>query len=120
IGLALRAVAADEAAAYSIGIPRRQVLRVAWALSGVVALAAGILWGSRIGVHFGMTLIVLKALPILIIGGIESILGVIIAGMLVGAVEALGEGFLGPFVGGGVQDVAVYVVALLFLIARPY
>jgi branched-chain amino acid transport system permease protein len=119
-GLALRALAADEVAAFSVGIPRRQVLRVAWALAGVVALAAGMLWGSRIGVHFGMTLIVLKALPVLIIGGIESIPGVILAGMMVGATEALGEGFVGPWVGGGVQDVAAYLIALLFLIVRPY
>jgi branched-chain amino acid transport system permease protein len=119
-GLALRAVAADEVAAVSVGIPRRQVLRVAWALAGVVALAAGMLWGSRIGVHFGMTLIVLKAFPVLIIGGIDSIPGVILAGMMVGATEALGEGFIGPWVGGGVQDVAAYVMALLFLIVRPY
>ncbi len=120
IGLGLRAIASDHVAAVAVGIPLRHVWAVAWALAGLVALVAGMLWGSRIGVHFGMSLIALKALPVLIIGGIESIPGVIIAGMIVGAAEVLGEGFLGPLVGGGVQDVTAYVVALLFLIFRPY
>jgi len=79
-----------------------------------------VLWGSRIGVHFAMSLIALKALPVLIIGGIESIPGAIVGGLIIGAAEALGEGFLGPMVGGGVQDVMAYLVALLFLIFRPY
>lgn len=120
IGLALRAIANDHVAAVAVGVPFRHVWAVAWALAGLVALVAGLLWGSRIGVHFAMSLIALKALPVLIIGGIESIPGVIIAGMIVGAAEALGEGFLGSAVGGGIQDVTAYVVALIFLIFRPY
>lgn len=120
VGLALRAIANDHVAAVAVGIPFRHVWAIAWALAGLVALVAGMLWGSRIGVHFGMSLIALKALPVLIIGGIESIPGVIIAGMIVGAAEALGEGFLGSLVGGGVQDVTAYIVALLFLLFRPY
>jgi branched-chain amino acid transport system permease protein len=119
IGLALRAIADDPAAAQVVGIPLRKVWAVAWSLAGVIAIAAGVLWGSRIGVHFGMSLIALKAIPVLIIGGIDSVAGVIVAGLIVGAAEALGEGFIGSQIGGGVQDVMAYVVALLFLMFRP-
>lgn len=119
IGLGLRAIADDPAAAGVVGIPLRRVWAVAWALAGLVAIASGVLWGSRIGVHFAMSLIALKAIPVLIIGGIDSIAGVIVAGLIVGAAEALGEGFIGTYIGGGVQDVMAYVVALLFLMFRP-
>lgn len=118
-GLALRAIADDPSAAQVVGIRLSRVWAIAWALAGVVAIAAGVLWGSRIGVHFAMSLIALKALPVLIIGGIDSIAGVIVAGIIVGAAEALGEGFIGTHIGGGVQDVMAYVVALLFLMFRP-
>jgi branched-chain amino acid transport system permease protein len=120
VGLGLRAIADDHVAAQSVGIDLRKVWAIAWILAGVVALAAGMLWGSRIGVHFAMSLIALKALPVLIIGGIESIPGAIVGGVIVGVAEALGEGFIGPFVGGGVQDVMAYIVALIFLLVRPY
>lgn len=119
VGLAVRAIADDHAAAQVVGIPLTKVWAIAWALAGIVAIAAGVLWGSRIGVHFAMSLIALKALPVLIIGGIDSIAGAIIGGLIVGAAEALGEGFIGPYVGGGVQDVMAYVVALLFLLFKP-
>ncbi len=119
IGLGLRAIADDAAAAGVVGIRLRRVWAVAWALAGIVAIASGVLWGSRIGVHFGMSLIALKAIPVLIIGGIDSVAGVIVAGMIVGAAEALGEGFIGTYIGGGVQDVMAYAVALLFLMFRP-
>ena len=119
IGLGLRAIADDAAAAQVVGIPLRRVWAVAWALAGIVAIASGVLWGSRIGVHFAMSLIALKALPVLIIGGIDSVAGVIVAGLIVGAAEALGEGFIGTHIGGGVQDVMAYVVALLFLMFKP-
>jgi branched-chain amino acid transport system permease protein len=118
-GLALRAIADDPAAAQVVGIKLRRVWAIAWALAGIIAIAAGVLWGSRIGVHFAMSLIALKALPVLIIGGIDSVAGVIVAGMIVGAAEALGEGFIGTHIGGGVQDVMAYIVALLFLMFRP-
>jgi branched-chain amino acid transport system permease protein len=119
IGLGLRAIADDPAAAQVVGIPLHRVWAVAWALAGMVAIASGVLWGSRIGVHFAMSLIALKALPVLIIGGIDSVAGVIVAGLIVGAAEALGEGFIGTHIGGGVQDVMAYVVALLFLMFKP-
>ncbi|SFO38828.1 amino acid/amide ABC transporter membrane protein 1, HAAT family [Roseovarius lutimaris] len=120
IGLGLRAVADDHVAAQSMGIQLRRVWAVAWALAGLVALAAGMLWGARIGVHFAMSLIALKALPVLIIGGIESVPGAIVGGLIVGVAEALGEGFVGSMIGGGVQDIMAYLVALLFLLFRPY
>jgi branched-chain amino acid transport system permease protein len=119
-GLGLRAIADDHVAAQSVGIPLRKVWAVVWVLAGIVALAAGMLWGNRIGVHFAMSLIALKALPVLIIGGIESIPGAIIAGLFVGMAEALGEGFIGPYVGGGVQDIMAYLVALAFLCFFPH
>ncbi|MGE0714280.1 MAG: branched-chain amino acid ABC transporter permease [Alphaproteobacteria bacterium] len=120
VGLGLRALASDPVAAQAMGVPIHRTWAVAWTLAGAVAIVAGVLWGSRIGVHFGMTQITLKALPILIIGGIESIPGVILAGLLVGAAEALGEGFLGPLVGGGVQEIVAYLAALLVLLLRPH
>jgi branched-chain amino acid transport system permease protein len=120
VGLGLRAVADDHEAALSVGIPLRRVWAVAWGLSGVVAIVAGILWGSRLGVGFAISLIALKALPVLIIGGIDSIPGAIVGGLIVGASESLAEGFIGPLVGGGVQDIFAYLVALVFLIVRPY
>ena len=118
-GLGLRAIADDAAAAQVVGIRLHKVWAIAWTLAGVVAIASGVLWGSRIGVHFAMSLIALKALPVLIIGGIDSVAGVIVAGLIVGAAEALGEGYIGTHIGGGVQDVAAYVVALLFLMVKP-
>lgn len=120
LGLGLRAVADDHEAAMSVGIALRRVWVVAWTLSGLVAIAAGILWGNRIGVGFAVSLIALKALPVLIIGGIDSIPGAIIGGLIVGATESLAEGFIGPLVGGGVQEIFPYLVALIFLMVRPY
>jgi branched-chain amino acid transport system permease protein len=118
-GLGLRAIADDYAAAQVVGIPLRTVWAGSWAIAGIVAIAAGVLWGGRIGVHFGMSMIALKALPVLIIGGVDSIAGAIVGGLIVGASEALGEGFLGSMVGGGVQDVVAYLVALGFLAFAP-
>lgn len=120
VGLGLRAVADDHAAALSVGISLRRVWAVAWALSGVVALAAGVVWGNRLGVQFAVSLIALKALPVLIIGGVDSIPGAIVGGLIVGASESLAEGFVGPLVGGGIEEVFAYLVALVFLIVRPH
>jgi branched-chain amino acid transport system permease protein len=119
LGLALRGVADDPLAALAVGIDVRRVWGVVWAVSGVVALVAGLLWGARVGVQFSLSLIVLKALPVLIIGGFSSIAGTIVAGLLVGAGEKLAEVYIGPRFGGGIENWFPYVFAILFLLARP-
>ncbi len=120
IGLGLRAVSDDHEAALAVGIPLRQAWTVTWAIAGMVAVVAGILWGTRLGVQFSLSLVALKALPVLIIGGLESIPGAIIGGLIVGATERLVGGFIDPYVGGGVKDFSPYLLALVFLIFRPY
>ena len=119
-GLGLRAVSDDHEAALAVGIPLRQAWTVTWAIAGMVAVVAGILWGTRLGVQFSLSLVALKALPVLIIGGLESIPGAIIGGLIVGATERLVGGFIDPYVGGGLKDFSPYVLALVFLIFRPY
>jgi branched-chain amino acid transport system permease protein len=119
IGLALRAVADDPLAALAIGVDLRRVWTVVWAVSGVVGLVAGLLWGARLGVQFSLSLIVLKALPVLIIGGLDSIPGTIVGGLLVGASEKLAEVYLGPAVGGGIENWFPYLLALAFLLVKP-
>jgi branched-chain amino acid transport system permease protein len=119
-GRALRAVADDHEASLSVGIPLLRAWAVTWVIAGIVATVAGIAWGSRLGVQFSLSLIALKALPVLILGGIDSIPGAIIAGLIVGAFENLAEVFLGPYVGGGIQTFFPYLLALLFLWFRPY
>jgi len=119
-GRALRAVSDDHEAALSVGIPLNKAWAITWAISGVVALVAGIMWGSRLGVQFSLSLIALKALPVLILGGIDSIPGAIIAGLVVGASENLAEVFVGPYVGGGIQTFFPYLLALLVLWFKPY
>jgi branched-chain amino acid transport system permease protein len=119
LGLALRAVADDQLAALSVGIDLRRVWGVVWAVAGLVALVAGLLWGARVGVQFSLSLIVLKALPVLIIGGFSSVVGTIAGGLLVGASEKLAEVYIGPHVDGGIENWFPYVLALLFLLARP-
>jgi branched-chain amino acid transport system permease protein len=119
VGRGLRAVADDNAAALSIGIPLKQIWVLVWATAGVVALVAGMLWGARSGVQFALVGVALKALPVLIIGGFTSVPGVIVAGLIVGAAEKLAEVYLGPFVGGGIEGWLPYVLAVLFLLIRP-
>lgn len=118
-GLGLRAVADDPLAALSIGIDLRQMWGLVWAVAGVVALVAGLLWGARVGVQFSLSLIVLKALPVLIVGGFSSVSGAIVGGLLVGASEKLAEVYLGPLVNGGIENWFPYVLAVLFLLVRP-
>ena len=119
-GRALRAVSDDHEAALSVGIPLGKAWVITWAISGVVALVAGVMWGTRLGVQFSLSLIALKALPVLILGGIDSIPGAIIAGLVVGASENLAEVFIGPYVGGGIQTFFPYLLALLVLWFKPY
>ncbi len=119
-GRALRAVSDDHEAALSVGIPLKRAWAITWAIAGLVALVAGIMWGTRLGVQFSLSLIALKALPVLILGGVDSIPGAIIAGLIVGAIENLAEVFLGPYVGGGIQTFFPYLLALLVLWFKPY
>lgn len=119
-GRALRAVSDDHEAALSVGIPLLRAWAVTWIIAGVVAVVAGVAWGTRLGVQFSLSYIAYKALPVLIIGGIDSILGAILAGLIVGAGENLAEVFLGPYVGGGIQTFFPYLLALLVLYFKPY
>ena len=119
-GRALRAVADDHEAALSVGIPLLRAWAVTWVIAGIVATVAGVAWGSRPGVQFSLSLIAYKALPVLILGGIDSIPGAILAGLFIGATENLAEVFIGPYVGGGIQTFFPYLVALVFLWFRPY
>ncbi|MET0284136.1 MAG: branched-chain amino acid ABC transporter permease [Polyangiales bacterium] len=119
-GLALRGVADDPLAALSIGIDLDRVYSIAWSIAGAVGLVAGLLWGARLGVQFSLSLVVLKSLPVLIVGGFTSIAGTIVAGLLVGASEKLAEVYLGALVGGGIESFFPYVLALLCLLVRPH
>lgn len=119
VGRGLRAVADDPAAALSIGIPLSHIWMLVWATAGVVALVAGMLWGARSGVQFALVLVALKALPVLIIGGFTSVPGVIVAGLIVGAIEKVAEVYIGPYFGGGIEGWAPYMLAVLFLLVRP-
>ena len=118
-GRALRAVADDHQAAQSIGIPLNRIWVIVWCVAGVVALVAGMIWGSKLGVQFSLTTVALRALPVVILGGLTSVPGAIIGGLIIGVGEKLSEIFLGPYVGGGIEIWFAYVLALLFLLFRP-
>ncbi len=102
-----------------MGIPLNYIWVIVWTVAGIVALVAGIVWGSKLGVQFSLSLIALKALPVLILGGFESVLGAIIGGLIIGAGEKLSEIYIGPLIGGGIENWFAYVLALLFLLFRP-
>ncbi|WP_163027683.1 branched-chain amino acid ABC transporter permease, partial [Pseudomonas viridiflava] len=114
IGLSLRAVADDPLAAQAVGIRLPRIWAVVWAVAGFVGLVAGLLWGARLGVQFSLSLVVLKALPVLIIGGFSSIGGAIVGGLIIGAAEKLAEIYIGPIIGSGIENWVPYVLALLF------
>lgn len=118
-GRALRAVADDHAAAQSVGIPISWVWFVVWLAAGLVALVAATVWGTKLGVQFSITFLALKALPVLIIGGLTSIPGAIVGGLLIGAGEKLAEIYLGPHIGGGIEYWFAFVLALAVLMVRP-
>ncbi|HYJ19215.1 MAG TPA: branched-chain amino acid ABC transporter permease [Burkholderiales bacterium] len=119
VGRALRAVADDHQAALAVGIPLKQIWAIVWSVAGFVALVAGLMWGARNGVQFALTFVALKALPVLIIGGFESVTGAIVGGLIIGASEKLAEVYIGPHIGGGIEGWFAYVMALLFLLIRP-
>jgi len=118
-GRALRAVADDHQAAQSIGIPLDRIWVIVWSVAGIVALVAGVIWGSKLGVQFSLSLVALKALPVVILGGLTSIPGAIIGGLIIGVGEKLSEIYLGPKLGGGIEIWFAYVLALVFLLVRP-
>lgn len=118
-GRAMRAVADDHQAALSVGISLNYVWILVWSLAGIVALVAGIMWGSKSGVQFSLSLIALKALPVLMLGGFTSIPGAIVGGLIIGVGEALFEFSIGPMIGGATENWFAYVLALLFLVFRP-
>jgi branched-chain amino acid transport system permease protein len=119
IGRALRAVADDHAAALSVGIPLKTIWVIVWSVSGLVALVAGVMWGAKSGVQFSLSLIALKALPVLILGGFTSVPGAIVGGLIIGVGEKMGEVYWGPLVGGAIENWFAYVVAMAFLVFRP-
>jgi len=118
-GRALRAVADDHQAAQSIGIPLNRIWVIVWSISGLVALVAGVIWGSKLGVQFSLQLVALKALPVVILGGFTSVPGAIVGGLIIGLGEKISEVYLGPLLGGGIENWFAYVLALVFLLFRP-
>jgi branched-chain amino acid transport system permease protein len=118
-GRALRAVADDHQAAQSIGIPLSRVWVIVWSVAGFTALVAGIIWGSKLGVQFSLSVLALKALPVVILGGLTSVPGAIVAGLLIGMGEKLAEVFVGPYFGGGIEIWFGYVLVLFVLLVRP-
>lgn len=119
VGRALRAVADDHQAAMSVGIPLRTIWIIVWSVAGIVAMVAGIMWGAKSGVQFSLSLIALKALPVLILGGFTSVPGAIIGGLIIGVGEKIAEIYWGPLVGGAIENWFAYVLALAFLLFRP-
>jgi branched-chain amino acid transport system permease protein len=119
IGRALRAVADDHEAALSVGIPLKTIWVVVWSVAGLVAIVAGVMWGAKSGVQFSLSLIALKSLPVLILGGFTSVPGAIAGGLIIGVGEKLGEVYWGPLVGGAIENWFAYVLALAFLLFRP-
>jgi branched-chain amino acid transport system permease protein len=119
IGRALRAVADSHQAALSVGISLEQIWVIVWFAAGVVALATGIMWGARSDVSFALQIIALKALPVLILGGLTSIPGAVVGGIVIGVGEKLGEFYWGPLIGSGIESWFAYVIALVFLLFRP-
>ena len=118
-GRALRAVADDHQAAQSIGIPLGRIWVIVWCVAGITALVAGIIWGSKLGAQFSLSTVALRALPVVILGGLTSVPGAILGGLIIGVGEKLSEVFLGPYVGGGIEIWFAYMLALVFLLFRP-
>jgi branched-chain amino acid transport system permease protein len=118
-GRALRAVADDHQAALSVGISLRAIWVLTWSIAGIVALVAGVMWGAKSGVQFSLSLIALKALPVLILGGFTSIPGAIVGGLIIGVGEKLFDFFFQPIVGGATENWFAYMLALVFLLFRP-
>jgi branched-chain amino acid transport system permease protein len=119
-GVALRAIADDQQAAMAMGIDVKRYFAISWAIAGIVALVGGVIWGNLLGVDIQLALVGLKVFPVVILGGLDSVLGAILGGVIVGAVESLAAGFLDPLVGGGTKDFTPYVLMIAVLMVRPY
>ncbi len=118
-GIALRAIADDQQVSAAMGIDVRKYFAIAWSIAGMVALMGGIFWGNATGVDVQLALIGLKVFPVVILGGLDSIIGAIVAGLIVGLVESLAAGFIDPWIGGGTKDLAPYVLMIFVLMVRP-
>ncbi|MCB8877791.1 branched-chain amino acid ABC transporter permease [Acidisoma silvae] len=119
VGLAFRAAAFDQYAALNTGLRLPRIWAITWGVAGFIALVGGLLWGARTGVQFSLSLVVLKSLPVLVVGGFDSIIGAIVGGLLVGLTETLMEVYVGPFIGGGIDQWIAYALALAFLLIKP-
>jgi branched-chain amino acid transport system permease protein len=119
LGLAFRAAAQDQYAALNTGLRLPRIWAAVWAVAGFIALIGGLLWGARTGVQFSLSLVVLKSLPVLVVGGFDSIAGAIVGGLFIGLTETLAEVYIGPLVGGGIDQWIAYVIALIFLLVKP-
>jgi branched-chain amino acid transport system permease protein len=120
MGVAMRAVADNQQVAQAMGIDVERYFAIAWAMTGVVSALGGIIWGSMLGVDIQLALVGLKVFPVVILGGLDSIGGALVGGVIVGVVESLAAGYLDPYVGGGTKDFAPYVLMILVLMFRPY
>ncbi len=119
IGVAMRAVADNQQVAMAMGINVRRYFALAWALAGIVSALGGVLWGSMLGVDNQLALVGLKVFPVMILGGLDSIIGAVVGGLIVGVVESLSAGFLDPLVGGGTKDFVPYLLMIAVLMIRP-
>jgi len=120
MGVAMRAVADNQTVSMGMGINVQRYFALAWVLTGVVSALGGVIWGAMLGVDNQLPLVGLKVFPVVILGGLDSIVGAVVGGLIVGVVEALAAGYLDPVVGGGTKDFAPYVLMILMLMVRPY
>lgn len=120
LGIVLRAVSDDQTAAWSVGIGVERAIGLAWGIAGISAAAAGLLWGSVQGVDWTISLLLIKALAVAILGGLDSVPGVLVAGIVLGVAENLAAGYLDPLIGGGTRDIAASLLILLTVLFRPY
>src|SRR6516162_7109862 len=120
VGIAMRAVADSQQVAMAMGIDVRRYFALAWAMAGIVSALAGVVWGAMLGVDNQLALVGLKVFPVVILGGLDSVIGAVVGGLIVGVVESLAAGYLDPYVGGGTKDFAPYVLMILVLMIRPY
>jgi branched-chain amino acid transport system permease protein len=120
MGVAMRAVADNQQVAQAMGINVERYFAIAWAMAGIVSALGGVVWGAMLGVDVQLALVGLKVFPVVILGGLDSIGGALIGGLIIGIVESLAAGYLDPYVGGGTKDFAPYVLMILVLMIRPY